>query len=270
MDNLLSLRDFAVSLARLGGDYALRAQEDIVAGRGQISTKASKLDMVTEADMAVEDLITAKIRETFPDHGIYGEERGKSNTESPYCWCLDPIDGTASYIHNQQTFTCSVGLYYHGQEIVGAVYAPALREMFYASQGGGSWCNGRLLHCTDHALLENSMLATGFSCVRQGWKRPNNLDYFCRLTPLVRGVRRLGSAALDCCYLALGRTDAYWELNLQPYDCAAGVVIVREAGGMVTDLRGGQDYPYQGILATNGALHETMLGFFQGYSHPEQ
>lgn len=259
---------FALRIARHGGDLAHAAQRTFADTDSQVQTKDSIRDVVTEIDQRVEAELTSEIRRCYPEHGIYGEETGQYQSDREYCWVLDPIDGTASYIHQQPTFTLSLALQWRGETIIGVVYAPALGEMYQASQGGGAFCNDRRIRVTRHAQLEEAMASTGFSCLRAGWKS-NNLPYFNAIAPVVRCIRRFGSAALDLCYVASGREDVFWELNLAPYDYAAGLLLVREAGGVCTDLLGGDQIKTQGLLATNGVLHQRMLEFFKGYQRPE-
>lgn len=253
---------FACGLARDGGSLARRLRRDLRLDADQVEWKANPKDVVTEADRQTEAMITAAIRSAYPEHGILGEESGRSQSDSPYCWVIDPIDGTASYIHNQTFYSTSVGLLRDGKPVAGAVYLPELDELYYAAVCCGAFCNGRPIHVLDHGPLMQSQVATGFSCVRAGWTR-NNLPYFCAVTLEAREVRRFGSAAADLCLVACGKLDAYWELNLQLYDYAAGWLIATEAGGRVTDLQGGDDLQHQGLMASNGALHDKMLSFFR-------
>ncbi len=262
--------EFAAMLARSGGDLASAGRKAGQLRDGDhIHCKETKLDLVTDLDRQAEDLITGRIRQRYPDHGIYGEERGRRNETSPFCWIIDPIDGTASFVHDQPTYSCSVALHVDGRPLVGAVYMPEFGELFTASLGGGAFCNGRAIHVSRRSELSESILHTGFACLRAGWTEINNLKYFCAFSPLVQGIRRFGSAAMDLCYVACGRCEAFWELNLKPYDYAAGMLIVTEAGGRITDLRGGEQWETQGLLATNGLMHPVMMPFFDGYRRPD-
>jgi myo-inositol-1(or 4)-monophosphatase len=262
--------EFISDLARQGGEMAASLRKKMGADSSGITSKATSRDVVTEADRAVENFIIDRIRQRFPEHGIYGEESGHVNPDSPYCWVIDPIDGTASYIHNQLGYSTSVALQYQGLSQYGAIYCPVLRELYAAEQGKGAFCNGTRVHVCDHGTLVESHVSTGFSCLRAGWEKRNNLPYFCAIAKEAREVRRYGSAAMDLCLLAAGRVDAFWELNLQLYDIAAGTLIVSEAGGQISDLRGGEDWPLQGMLASNKVLHATMLEFFAGYQREEK
>lgn len=236
----------------------------------KVATKETERDIVTIADRATEELIRNAVKQKFPEHRFYGEETGRSeNEDSPYCWIVDPIDGTVSYFQGQLYWCTSIALWKENQPIAAAVYAPMLDELYYAEVGCGTLLNGRPAHVKSHGKISTSVMATGFSCLRSGWTEGNNMKYVEYFGLHSRGVRRFGSAAMDMCYVACGKTDGFWELNLQPYDVAAGVLLVQEAGGMVSAMDGSQDYPRQGILATNGTIHQEMLQVFQGYTRPQ-
>ncbi len=265
----MEYQNFLADLAIRAGKNAQNMQSQIT--EGDVSCKATVRDIVTAADQATEKLIRQAIEERYPDHRFYGEETGKSaNNGSPYCWIVDPIDGTVSYYENQPFWCTSIALWKDGKPLAGAVYAPDLDELYYAEIGQGATCNGRPIHVKSHGTLETSVVSTGFACLRAGWTKKNNVPYFAEIGMHCRGVRRFGSAAMDMCYVACGKSDAFWELNIQPYDLAAAAVVLLEAGGKITDLRGGEDFPYQGTLATNTVLHDEMLTYFQGYTRPEK
>ncbi len=257
--------EFICDLARRGGELAASLQKNISAASSDIERKETVRDVVTEADKQVESFIIGKIRQRFPDHGIHGEENGYVNQDSAYCWVIDPIDGTASYIHHQPCYSTSIALQYRGCSRHAAVYCPVLDELYAAEAGGGAFCNGAPIKVCDHGPLSESNVGTGFSCLRAGWKEHNNLPYFCEIAKEAREMRRFGSAALDLCFVAAGKLDAFWELNLQTYDIAAGTLIVLEAGGQISDLAGADNWPQQGMLASNKKLHQKMLEFFKGY-----
>lgn len=229
-----------------------------------VEHKETAFDLVTTADKEVEKYIVSRIMQKYPSHSILGEEGGLTKTTSPFQWVIDPIDGTTSFVHQSPNYSISIALQYEGKSVAGVVYAPVFRELFYALEGEGAYCNGKKIHVTDHDTLSNSLVATGFACLRAGWK-DNNLPYFNAIAPLVRDIRRYGSAAIDFCWVACGRLDAYWELNLQKYDIAAGEIILREAGGSCTDLAGGDRSPLKGTLATNTVLAPALLPFFASY-----
>jgi len=206
----------------------------------------------------VEKVIISAIRKKFPDHGIYGEESGKTQTDSEFCWVIDPIDGTASFVRQHPYFSISIGLTRQGKSIAGVVYAPVLDRMFTAERGKGAFLNGKPIHCSACSRVEDAACTTGFVCLRDGYPK-TNLPLFCELAPIIQDIKRCGSAALDLCHIASGTYDAYWEFPLHLYDVAAGSLIAEEAGAVVTDLRGGNEFPYKGVLAANPVLHPLML-----------
>lgn len=219
--------------------------------------KARK-DLVTATDRQVEAFLIEQIRSRFPDHGIWGEETGRTLTGSEYCWIIDPIDGTTSFFHGQPYYAVSIALK-KGQEIIsGAVYAPALGQLFQAGKKEGAWLNDHPLHVSATTTLTDAVMATGFACLRAGLE-PNNLVHFNRIVPRLRDIRRCGSAAVDLCYVAAGKLDGFWEMNLNVYDVAAGVLMVTEAGGVVTDFTGGPDFPEKGIVAANPIMADMLI-----------
>lgn len=217
-------------------------------------------DLVTDADREVEEFIRSAIAEKFPGHAVLGEEGGlEEHSGSEYLWIIDPIDGTTSYVHDSPMYSVSIGLRKNGIPYAGAVCAPRLNELYSAQAGKGSFLNGERIHVSGRDQLVHCVAETGFACLRAGRKK-NNLPHFCRIAPLVRDIRRLGSAAIDLAFVAAGRSDFFWEMELQPYDIAAGEIILLEAGGRVTDFEGGTDYPVKkGIVASNGIVHDRIL-----------
>ena len=209
----------------------------------------------------VENHVIKHIRSHYPEHDIIGEETGSHLSGSPYQWIIDPIDGTTSYFHRQPYFSVSIGVKKNGIAVYGGVYAPLLGQMFLAERGNGATLNGNPIKVSGSMKLVDSVLATGFACVR-GELEHNNLVYFTRIVPHIRDIRRCGSAALDLAYVACGKYDGFWELNLNEYDIAAGVLLVREAGGNVFDFAGGSRYPESGIIATNGRIDGELLPLF--------
>jgi myo-inositol-1(or 4)-monophosphatase len=224
-----------------------------------ISQKSRPDDLVTEADKDAEAAVLAVIRRHFPAHGILAEESGKQGElESPYLWAIDPLDGTTNYAHQYPFFAVSVGLLIDGIPQVGVIFDPFRQELFRAATGLGATCNRRPIVVSTTDTLRDSLLVTGFAYDRRETS-DNNYAEFCTLTHLTQGVRRGGAASIDLAYVACGRLDGYWERGLSPWDLAAGVVIVREAGGLVTAYDGSPFRLQTGrILATNGKVHEAL------------
>ncbi len=218
-----------------------------------------KVDLVTQVDLRAEKFITSGIKKTFPDHSILAEESGVSDKKSSFQWIIDPIDGTTNYAHGYPAFCVSIALAVDGQMILGAIYDPGRDELFYAHRGQGSFLNKKRIHVTGEKKMLNSLLATGFP-YDIAESKIDNLENFGRMYKDSRGIRRGGSAALDLCYVACGRFDGFWELKLHPWDTAAGLVIVEEAGGKVTQIDGSKYSIYKNnIVASNSRIHKQMM-----------
>ncbi len=217
------------------------------------------INLVTEVDLAVEELVVSILRREFPDHAILAEENHAEATRAPVTWIIDPLDGTTNYAHGFPLFAVSIGLEMEGELEFGAVYNPILQELFTARRGRGARLNGETIHVSGKSDLDGSLLATGFPYdIRTS--REKNLEYFAEFAVRSRAVRRGGSAAMDLCYVAAGIFEGFWEIKLHPWDCAAGYLVVREAGGTVTNFRGEQGSIYEPeCVATNGLIHEMML-----------
>jgi myo-inositol-1(or 4)-monophosphatase len=233
--------------------------------------KKGVIDLVTEIDIAIEREFRAMISARFPDHEVLGEEfgaQGARDTIPQFCWVFDPIDGTTNYAHALPIFCASLALELDGQPIVAAIYDPTRRELFTAEKGQGARLNGQPLHVSDTMTLIDALLVTGFHYDVQ--KDPGDvMALFSTFITQARAVRRLGSAALDLCYVAAGRFDGFWEKKLQPWDVAAGALIVAEAGGRVTAMSGGPYGSREGsMLATNGVIHTQMLKTIRGAPEP--
>jgi len=222
----------------------------------QISYKG-EVDIVTESDRRSEALIIARLRKHFPDHAIIAEEGGGGGVGAKYCWHVDPLDGTTNFAHGYPCFAVSIGLAEDGQPVAGAVFNPVSEELFTAARGEGAYLNGKPIRVSTIEKLATSLVATGFPTHHR--KRSANINYYWEYTLRSHGVRRDGSAALDLCSVACGRFDAFWEFGLKSWDTAAGVLLVQEAGGKVSDLSGG---PYRlggpQVLASNGLIHGEM------------
>jgi myo-inositol-1(or 4)-monophosphatase len=231
--------------------------------------KKGAIDLVTEIDIQIEREFRQTIGERFPDHVVLGEEfeaTGDREASSRYCWVFDPVDGTTNYAHGLPIFCSSLALEIDGEIVVGAIYDPTRRELFTAERGHGARLNGQPLRVSSADALLDSLLVTGFHYGIQ--RDPEELvSLFREFITRSRAVRRLGSAALDLAYVAAGRFDGYWESKIQPWDVAAGALIVAEAGGQVTTVTGGPFRSRSGsVLASNGRIHQLMLDVILGFS----
>jgi len=226
-----------------------------------IHSKSASRDLVTAADVAAERLLVERLRKSFPDHAIEAEEEVRDALDRRPRWFLDPLDGTVNFVHKLPAFSVSMGQYAWSERTqklepeLAVVYLPLFGELFTALAGGGAFLNGKPLRVSRTEALADSILSTGFP-YRRNELEHNNLANFNRFFLDVRGIRRFGSAAMDLAYVAAGRFDGYWELHLSPHDVAAGALLVREAGGIVTDCDGGDDWLRAGhLVAANAALH---------------
>ena len=254
------IESFAVNAAREAGSILIsNLGSDIRCDfKGEI-------DLVTDIDRKVEDLIVSAINETFPDHGILAEEGTEHLGESSVRWIIDPIDGTTNYAHGFPFFCVSIAFESDGEVVSGVVYDPIRDELFTARIGEGSFLNGAPLDVSKTDTLAHSLLATGFPYdIRTSTE--NNLDNFARFAVTAQAIRRAGSAALDLCYVACGRFDGFWEIKLQPWDIAAASLIVTEAGGIVTDFDGlGSTIHNKKLVASNGRIHDQMLSVLRSH-----
>ena len=219
------------------------------------------VDLVTEADRASEKFITERLRSRWPEFGIIGEEGTKSDLEAEYRWLVDPLDGTTNFAHGFPVFCISIALTRGEELIAGFLYDPARDEFFSAEHGAGAKLNGQAMHVSKTTTLSESILGTGFPSHKRH-KNPN-IHFYHQLTLRSHGLRRAGSAALDLANVASGRYDGFWEFNLNPWDTAAGVLLVREAGGIVTRFDGS---PFllnsREVLASNGIIHQELMDNF--------
>jgi myo-inositol-1(or 4)-monophosphatase len=250
-------------------EAVIRAGETQLAhfGRDIRVDKKGAIDLVTEIDISIERAFRAMIAERFPDHAVLGEEFGQvagQDAQPRYCWVFDPIDGTTNYAHGLPIFCSSLALEVDGEPAVAAIYDPTRLELFTAERGQGAWLNGRPLSVSTASSLIDSLLCTGFHYdVHKDSE--DVLNVFAAFIGRARAVRRLGSAAIDMCYVAAGRLDGFWEKKLQPWDVAAGALIVAEAGGSVTTMSGQPFRSREGsVLASNGRIHTDMLATITG------
>jgi myo-inositol-1(or 4)-monophosphatase len=255
INEIANLTQTAIHAARLGGailqDYAKKGFT--------IHSKGQAINLVTEADLRSEEAIIQSIRNTFPEHQILSEEQGLQDIpQHPIKWIIDPLDGTINFAHGFPMYNVSIGVEYQGTCVIGVIYDPTRDELFLGQQGRGATLNGTPIHVSATPKLAEALLVTGFAYDIHT-ATDNNLKEFCAFTLRARGMRRTGTAAIDLCYIASGRLDGFWELQLNPWDTAAGKVIVEEAGGTVTNYA---EEPYsiydKTILATNGLIHQEM------------
>jgi myo-inositol-1(or 4)-monophosphatase len=238
--------------------------------KGVTAEYKGDVDLVTEADRASEALIVEKLKAAFPGHGIYGEEGTRDGLESEFRWYVDPLDGTTNFAHGFPSFCVLLGLERRagglaadedGELIAGVTYDPLRDEMFSVERGRGAWLNGRQIHVSKTATLQESLTATGFPSQKRH-ENPN-IHFYQQITLRSHGVRRVGSAGLDLAYVACGRLDGFWEFNLNPWDTSAGVLLVEEAGGRVTHFDGGKfTLDSREVLATNGLVLPEMAHIF--------
>ncbi|OGQ85292.1 MAG: hypothetical protein A2289_10815 [Deltaproteobacteria bacterium RIFOXYA12_FULL_58_15] len=257
MNELLGV---ALELARGAGKILRRAY---LGPASVIREKSTAIDLVTETDRESEDFLIGEITKRFPDHAVLAEESGVSGFDGPYRWVIDPLDGTVNFAHRVPTFCVLIAVQERlasgeFRTAAGITYDPLRDEMFTAARGGGAFLNGERIHVSATSRLIDAMLTTGFMYDRL-FRDDNNHREFCRLNLLTQGVRRIGSAGLDLAYVACGRFDASWEYCLKLWDLAAGALLVEEAGGRVTDIEGGAEWPGGNAVASNGVIHSAVL-----------
>jgi len=225
-------------------------------------------DLVTEADRASERLVVERLRSHFPSHSIVAEEGGGHTGSSEYCWYVDPLDGTTNFAHGFPMYNVTMALEQAGELIAGVIFDPTRNEMFSSERGSGAYLNNRRIRVSKVERIEDTLVATGFPSRKR--HENVNVHFYYQLAMVTHGVRRAGSAALDLAYVASGRLDGFWEFGLKPWDMAAGILLINEAGGKCSDMHGGTvglRNPH--LLADNGTVHEAILQLFgevfQGY-----
>ncbi len=252
--DLGKIRDIGVAAALRAGEI-LRNRWD----RAHTVKKKGAIDLVTEADLASEDAIIQLIRAVFPGHTILAEESGVTPGTDPYEWIIDPLDGTTNFAHHLPDFSLSIAFALEGEMAFGLILNPVAGELFCATRGQGVELNGRPIRVSSTKTVAESLLVTGFPYDLEPVIGPL-MQRLERCIMAAQGVRRLGSAALDLCYVACGRFDGFWEENLAPWDTAAGWMIVQEAGGTISDFSSGAySIDKKEILATNGLIHQEMM-----------
>ncbi len=268
VSNLKNMK-WTLKAAEIAREAGARLREFFVEG---VATEyKGDVDLVTVADRTVEKLIRTRLGEVFPEHGMYGEEGTRERLEREFRWYVDPLDGTTNFAHGFPQFCVSMGLEQRAPElkpeedgmlVAAIIYDPMRDELFTAEAGAGATLNGAALHVSKTAKLAESLAATGFPS-RKRHQNPN-IHFYHEFTLRSHGVRRAGSAALDMAYVAAGRLEAFWEFNLNSWDTAAGILLVREAGGRVTDFSGKPvRLSSEEVLASNGLIHDEMVGMFE-------
>ena len=254
MTNTPLLTDLERMARQAGSILSLGYEKNI-----QVDYKG-EIDLVTEIDRRSEEFILGEISRQFPSHSVMAEETGGIDGSDEHLWIVDPLDGTVNYAHGVPFFSVAIAYAYRGELILGAVYDPMRDEMFLAEKGRGAWLNGRLLKVKEVPDLSHSLLVTGFPYDVRTTSN-NNLDNYARFALNSQGVRRLGSAALDLCYVGAGRFDGYWELSLHAWDLSAGGLVATEAGARVTDIYGNVNFfkPPLSVVAANPVLHGKIL-----------
>lgn len=251
-----SYLETAIDIAREAGSLLAKYYS-----RGVGFELKGAFDLVTEADKASEQLVVERLHSHFPSHTVLGEEGGLRDKSSEFCWYVDPLDGTTNFAHGFPMFNVTLGLERGGELIAGVIYDPLRDEMFGAELGGGAFLNGRRIHVSKAPGIEHALLATGFPSRKR--HENVNVHFFHQAAMSTHGVRRGGSAALDLAYVACGRLDGFWEFGLNQWDMAAGLLLVREAGGRTTGMKG-EPVSLTGphIAVTNGLIHDELLTLF--------
>ena len=251
----------AVRAARAAGDIIVRSMDKI--DRLKVTTKRNN-DFVSEIDRKAEEAIIDIIRQSYPEHGILAEESGAQGEDAEFQWIIDPLDGTTNFLHGFPQFSVSIALKQKNRIIMGVIYDPVSQELFSASKGDGAQLNGKKIRVSGQIGLRGSLLSTGFPYHDQSYLE-TYLKTMKQLMAPAAGIRRPGSAALDLAWLAAGRTDGFWEFNLNAWDIAAGILIVREAGGIITDFQGGDNYLKTGdIIAASPKVFPEMMKIITG------
>jgi myo-inositol-1(or 4)-monophosphatase len=247
--------DAAIEIAREAGEV-------LMSHRGVGFELKGAFDLVTAADHASEQLIVKRLKERFPEHGIVAEEGGRAEMNAELRWYVDPLDGTTNFAHGFPMWNVTLALARRGEVIAGVIFDPLNRELFTAERGAGARLNGAPIRVSTVASVNDSLVATGFPSRKR--HQNVNIHFYYQLAMLTHGVRRGGSAAIDLAYTACGRLEAFWEFGLNPWDMAAGTLLVEEAGGMVSGMRGEPlDLHGRYVLADNGLIHQETLDLFE-------
>ena len=256
--------NMGIRAVRSAGDYIVRCMERM---QGIEVVTKSRNDFVSEVDRRAEAIIIDVLHKAYPDHAILAEETGAQG-DSEYRWIIDPLDGTTNYLHGFPQFAVSLALEHKGVLDQGIIYDPLRQELFTAGRGDGAHLDGRRIRVTRRNTLEGALLGTGFP-FRTLDKMDTYISIFRELTKVTAGIRRPGAAALDLAYVAAGRLDGFWEYGLEIWDIAAGALLIREAGGYVSDMDSGEPWQNSGnVVAGNPALHDQLLGVIRKVNQP--
>ncbi|WP_053406368.1 inositol monophosphatase family protein [Persicobacter sp. CCB-QB2] len=254
MKNLKDLCLEVIEIARAAG--AFQRNECRQMDKSKIEKKGLN-DLVSYVDKETEKMLVSKLSQLFPEAGFITEEGTTAQGQAEYTWVIDPLDGTTNFLHQLPLYSVSIGLLHEGKPVLGVIYAPETEEMFSAVKGEGAYLNGKQIEVSQADQFSDSLIATGFP-----YQRFEEMDAYLRildkLMHCTHGLRRLGSAAIDLAYVACGRFEAFYEYNLKPWDIAAGIIIVEEAGGKVTDFKGGPDFLFGKQLIAGGPIHQDL------------
>ena len=255
MNSKSDLLQFAIKTAKKAGEIHMSYFGNI----SSLEKKSTNIDLLTNADKESEKYIIDQIQKYFPSHSILSEEQQEINNNSEYTWVIDPLDGTTNFVHQLPIFSCSIGLKKDNQTVLGTVYNPAADKCFYAEQGKGAFLNEKQIYVTSSKALSDCLLTTGFPYIHDE-KYDLLFNIFKEFYDTTRGMRRLGAASLDLCFVAMGRFDGFYEYGLKPWDVCAGEIILKEAGGLITDWNGLNEHPddCSRILTSNSYIHEEM------------
>lgn len=246
--------DYAIKTARKAGEFIIKRL-----GKVESISYKGRINLVTDVDKLSEEVIVKSLKKAFPEHSFLAEEIYTKETNSTFKWIIDPLDGTTNYAHGFPFFSVSIALQKEREIILGIVYDPTRNEMFTAIKSRGSYLNKKRIYVSKVTRLERAFLATGFSYNIKDAKE-NNIEHFTNFIYRAQAIRRAGSAALDLAYVACGRFDGFWELDLKPWDTAAGTLLVKEAGGRVSDFSGKPHPLYTSeVLASNRRIHKDMI-----------
>jgi myo-inositol-1(or 4)-monophosphatase len=257
-------KNFLLLIIKEAGEIALKYWKNIT--EVETFNKGFGNDVVSSADYEIEKYLRGIIKNRYPKHSIYGEEEGIDQGNN-YRWIIDPIDGTVSFLHGQHHWGISIALEIDNQIVLGALYCPAYNYLFFAEKGCGATLNNRKINPSKIQLLSKACVCTGFCCIRAKWEE-NNLPIFNDVITKVQGIRRLGSIATDIAFVACGKLDACWEMNVNLYDVAAAILIAKEAGAQVSDMNGGDKYIYSFPFVSNFYIKQPLLNIFSKHKIP--